>query len=62
MKANIVIENYKSGKALSMYMDDKTNVNELMLIMIEAGFLVNYEPRYTIRNYEGCFLCGQLEK
>ncbi len=29
-----------------------------MLTLIETGFIVNYEPRYTSENYEGCFLCG----
>ena len=49
---------YKSGKCLSIYVDDKPDVNELVITLIEAGFIVNYEPRYTSEYYEGCFLYG----
>ena len=31
-------------------------VNELMITLIDAGFIVNYEPRYISDRYEGCFL------
>ena len=51
------IENSVSGKSLSMYVDSTSKVNELMLDLIEAGFTVDYEPRYISGNYEGCFLC-----
>ena len=58
MNAVIKIETYKSGKCLSIYVDDKPDVNELVITLIEAGFIVNYEPRYTSEYYEGCFLYG----
>ncbi len=58
MEAIIKTEKYKSGKCLAIYVDSKDKVNELMLTLIETGFIVNYEPRYTSENYEGCFLCG----
>ena len=58
MNAVIKIETYKSGKYLSIYVDDKPDVNELVITLIEAGFIVNYEPRYTSEYYEGCFLYG----
>lgn len=45
MNAVIKIETYKSGKCLSIYVDDKPDVNELVITLIEAGFIVNYEPR-----------------
>lgn len=41
-----------------MYVKDRKKVNELMLVLIEAGFFVNYEPCYKDAIYEGCFLCG----
>ncbi len=53
MNAVIKIETYKSGKCLSIYVDDKPDVNELVITLIEAGFIVNYEPRYTSEYYEG---------
>lgn len=56
MNAIIKTKNYKSGKCLSIYVDSKKEVNELMITLIDAGFIVNYEPRYTSGNYEGCFL------
>ena len=31
-------------------------VNELMIALMDAGFIVNYEPCYISENYEGCFL------
>lgn len=31
-------------------------VNDLMIDLAEAGFIVNYEPHYVSGNYEGCFL------
>ena len=40
-----------------MYVDSTSKVNELMLELIEAGFTVDYEPRYISGNYEGCVLC-----
>ena len=46
MNAVIKIETYKP------------DVNELVITLIEAGFIVNYEPRYTSEYYEGCFLYG----
>ena len=57
MKTMVKIENSVSGKSLSIYVDSTNKVNELMLDLIEAGFTVNYEPRYISGNYEGCFLC-----
>ena len=42
----VKIENSVSGKSLSIYVDSTNKVNELMLDLIEAGFTVNYEPRY----------------
>jgi len=56
MKIMVKIENSISGKSLSLYVDNKNKVNELMINLIEAGFTVNYEPRYISGNYEGCFL------
>ena len=53
----VKIENSVSGKSLSIYVDSTNKVNELMLDLIEAGFTVNYEPRYISGNYEGCFQC-----
>ena len=53
----VKIENSISGKSLSLYVDNKSKVNKLMINLIEAGFTVNYEPRYISGNYEGCFLC-----
>ncbi len=58
MKAEVVIEKNKSKKCLSIYVDDRRKVNELMIVLIDAGFPVNYEPRYRSNVYEGCFLCG----
>ena len=55
MKTMVKIENSVSGKSLSMYVDSTSKVNELMLDLIEAGFTVDYEPRYISGNYEGCF-------
>ena len=52
----VKIENSISGKSLSLYVDNKSKVNKLMINLIEAGFTVNYEPRYISGNYEGCFL------
>ena len=52
----VKIENSISGKSLSLYVDNKRKVNKLMINLIEAGFTVNYEPRYISGNYEGCFL------
>ena len=57
MRTMVKIENSVSGKSLSMYVDSTSKVNELMLDLIEAGFTVDYEPRYISGNYEGCFLC-----
>ena len=57
MKIMVKIENFISGKSLSLYVDSKSKVNKLMINLIEAGFTVNYEPRYISGNYEGCFLC-----
>lgn len=57
INATIVIESHKAKKSLSMYVKDKTEVNELMLSLMDAGFSVNYEPCYNDANYEGCFLC-----
>lgn len=59
MEAIVKMENYNSGKCLALYVDDKDSVNELMLALTDAGFIVNYEPRYLSENYEGCFLCGE---
>ena len=53
----VKIENSISGKSLSLYVGNKRKVNKLMINLIEAGFTVNYEPRYISGNYEGCFLC-----
>ena len=52
------MEKYRSGECLSIYVDTKNDVNELMITLTDAGFIVNYEPRYISENYEGCFLCG----
>ena len=57
MKVMVKIENSISGKSLSLYVGNKRKVNKLMINLIEAGFAVNYEPRYISGNYEGCFLC-----
>ena len=57
MKTIVKIESAISGKNLSMYIDSMSKVNKLMLDLIEAGFTVNYEPRYISGNYEGSFLC-----
>lgn len=56
MNATITTQLYKSGKSLTIYVDSKTMVNELMITLIDAGFIVNYEPRYISDRYEGCFL------
>lgn len=58
MKAIVKTEKYKSGKCLAIYVDSKNKVNKLMITLAEAGFIVNYEPRYISGNYEGCFLCN----
>ena len=57
MKTIVKIESAISGKSHSMYVDSMSKVNKLMLDLIEAGFTVNYEPRYISGNYEGSFLC-----
>ena len=57
MKIMVKIENSISGKSLSLYVDNKSEVNKLMINLIEAGYTVNYESRYISGNYEGCFLC-----
>lgn len=59
MKAIIKAENYKSGKCLSIYVNNKETVNSLMLELMEAGFIVNYEPRCVQDGYEGCVLCSE---
>ena len=46
MNATITTQPYKSGKSLTIYVDSKNMVNELMITLIDAGFIVNYEPRY----------------
>lgn len=58
MKAAVEIKKYKSGKCLAIYVSSKNRVNKLMLALADAGFIVNYEPRYVSGNYECCFLCG----
>ena len=52
MKIMVKIENSISGKSLSLYVGNKRKVNKLMINLIEAGFTVNYEPRYISGNYE----------
>lgn len=59
VKTVIRAENYKSGKCLSIYVGNKDTVNSLMLELMEAGFIVNYEPRRVSDYYEGCVLCGE---
>lgn len=59
MEAIVKMENYKAGKCLALYVDDRNSVNELMIALADARFIVNYEPRYQSENYEGCFLCGE---
>lgn len=59
MNAIIKMEKYRSGECLAIYVDHKNDVNELMINLTDAGFIVNYEPRYISENYEGCFLCGE---
>ena len=54
--ATITTQPYKSGKSLTIYVDNKNMVNELMIALMDAGFFVNYEPCYISENYEGCFL------
>lgn len=56
MNANVKIENSQYGKTLSIYVDSKNKVNQLMIKLADAGFVVDYEPRYEMQNYEGCFL------
>lgn len=58
MKAIVKTKNYKSGKCLAICVDSKNKVNKLMITLAEAGFTVNYEPRYISGNYEACFLCS----
>ena len=58
MKAIVKTKKYKSGKCLAIYVDSKNKVNKLMITLADAGFIVNYEPRYISGNYEGCFLYG----
>ena len=56
MNATIATQPYKSGKSLTIYVDSKNMVNELMMTLMDAGFIVNYEPCYISECYEGCFL------
>lgn len=56
MKATAEMKKYKSGKCLAIHVDSKNKVNKLMITLADAGFIVNYEPRYISGNYEGCFL------
>lgn len=56
MQAIIKTQPYKSGKCLTIYVDEKNMVNDLMIDLAEAGLIVNYEPHYVSGNYEGCFL------
>ena len=56
MNATIATQPYKSGKSLTIYVDSKNMVNELMITLMDAGFIVNYEPHYIAECYEGCFL------
>ena len=56
MNATITTQPYKSGKSLTIYVDSKNMVNELMITLMDAGFIVNYEPCYISESYEGCFL------
>lgn len=58
MKAIVETKKYKSGGCLTIYVDSKNKVNKLMIILADAGFIVNCEPRYVSGNYEGCFLSG----
>ena len=62
MKVMVKIENSISGKSLSLYVGNKRKVNKLMINLIEAGFTVNYEPRYISGNYEGCFQIIRKQK
>ena len=56
MNATITTQPHKSGKSLTIYVDSKNMVNELMMTLMDAGFVVNYEPCYISECYEGCFL------
>ena len=42
--AKITTQPYKSWKSLTIYVDNKNMVNELMIALMDAGFIVNYEP------------------
>ena len=48
--AKITTQPYKSGKSLTIYVDNKNMVNELMIALMDAGFIVNYEPCYISEN------------
>lgn len=59
MKSYVQIETHNLKPVLAIYMDSIADVNSLTLSMMEAGFLINYEPKYVAQEYEGCFLCGE---
>lgn len=58
MKAVIKKQQSRLENSLVIYVNNKKQVNRMMLSLIESGFTVNYEPRYISGNYEGCILCG----
>ena len=62
MKAVIKKQQSRLENSLVIYVNNKKQVNRMMLSLIESGFTVNYEPRYISGNYEGCILCGDSNK
>lgn len=46
MKAVIKKQQSRLENSLVIYVNNKKQVNRMMLSLIESGFTVNYEPRY----------------
>lgn len=53
--ATITTQPYKSGKSLTIYVDNKNMVNELMIALMDAGFIVNYEPCIYLKTMKAAF-------
>ena len=46
MKAVIKKQQSRLENSLVIYVNNRKQVNRMMLSLIESGFTVNYEPRY----------------
>ena len=58
MKAVIKKQQSRSENSLVIYVNNKKQVNRMMLSLIESGFTVNYEPRYISGIMKDVFFAG----